>query len=78
MLLSETGGVGMKRPQGSSSTEMLLLHSYAQAVKAACIEAAINGHEQAGISGLCQEGRFEAAISAIRMLDVDTISVEPR
>ncbi len=41
---------------------------FAEVVRAACIEAAVNGYENASISGLCAEGAFEAAISAIRML----------
>lgn len=43
---------------------------FAEAVRAACIEAAVNGYENASISGLCAEGAFEAAISAIRMLNL--------
>lgn len=42
----------------------------AEAVRAACIQAALDGYRNASISGLCAEGAFEAAISAIRMLDV--------
>ena len=42
----------------------------AEAVRAACIEAAVNGYENAAMSGLCAEGAFEAAVSAMRMLDL--------
>jgi hypothetical protein len=39
-------------------------------VRAACLEAAIQAYEDAGIRGLCAEGRWEAAIDAIRQLDL--------
>jgi len=43
-------------------------------VRAACIEAALQGYEHAAMSGLCGEGALEATISAIRMLDLTAIS----
>jgi hypothetical protein len=42
----------------------------AEAVRRACLEAAQDAYEQAGISGLCAEGRWEVALDAIRQLDV--------
>lgn len=45
----------------------------ASAVRTACIQAALDGYEQAQIAGLCQEGAWEAAIDAVRMLDLRTI-----
>jgi pentatricopeptide repeat protein len=45
----------------------------AEAVRQACIAAALEAHEQAGISGLCQEGRWEDAVEAIRSLDLDGV-----
>lgn len=45
----------------------------AEAVRAACIQAAIEGYENASVSGLCGEGAFEAAVSAIRMVDLDAL-----
>lgn len=44
----------------------------ADQVREACIQEAIRAYEDAGISGLCHEGRFEAAVSAMRMLDLRT------
>lgn len=38
----------------------------AERMRRACIEAALQAWEDAGISGLCAEGRFEAAIDAMR------------
>lgn len=37
----------------------------------ACIEAALQGYEEAKISGLCHEGAWECAVSAMRMFDVE-------
>lgn len=45
----------------------------AEAVKTACVEAAVAGYESAGISGLCHEGALEYALDAIRMLDLDAL-----
>jgi hypothetical protein len=50
----------------------------AETVRAACIQAALDGYESASISGLCAEGAFEAAISAIRMLDVKSLTEEDK
>ena len=41
-------------------------------IRNALIRAALDGYEQAAISGLCEEGRWEAAISAMRRLDLAT------
>jgi hypothetical protein len=45
----------------------------AEAVRDACGKAAQEAYENAGISGLCEEGRWECAINAIRSLDVSAI-----
>lgn len=45
----------------------------AEAVREACVAAAQQGYENASISGLCEEGALEAAISAIRMVDLDAV-----
>ena len=50
--------------------------SVAEQIRSACIEEAIRAYEQAGISGLCHEGRFEVVISALRMLDLDLLLQE--
>lgn len=42
----------------------------AQAVREACVEAALKSYEEAGISGLCYEGRWEYAIDTMRNLDL--------
>lgn len=43
----------------------------AEAVRAACVEAAIRAYEDAGIRGLCAVGRWEVALDAVRGLDLD-------
>lgn len=45
----------------------------ARIVQQACIQAASDAYENAAISGLCGEGALEAAIGAIRMLDLETV-----
>ena len=45
-----------------------------EAVRNACIDAALDGYERASISGLCHEGAWEAAVSAIRMLALDALA----
>ena len=45
----------------------------AVAVRSACVQAALDGYEQAQIAGLCQEGAWEVAVDAIRMVDLREI-----
>lgn len=45
----------------------------AEKVRNACIEAALDGYEDASISGLCGEGALEVAISAMRRVDLGTL-----
>lgn len=46
----------------------------AQAVRNACVRAALGGYEQAQIAGLCQEGAWECAVDSMRMPDIKTIA----
>ena len=46
----------------------------AERVRRACIEAALAGYEHAAISGLCHEGAWECAISAMRVVDLGAIA----
>ncbi len=45
----------------------------AETVRQACLETALNAWEEAGISGLCAEGRWELAVDAMRNLDLKAI-----
>jgi hypothetical protein len=43
----------------------------AERVRAAVVAAALAGYEDAAMQGLCAEGAWEAAVSAMRRLDLD-------
>jgi hypothetical protein len=45
----------------------------AEKVRDACLHAAMDAYEQAGISGLCHEGRWELALQEIRSLDLQSL-----
>lgn len=45
----------------------------ARAVRDACVQAALEGCEDARMAGLCWEGAWEAAIGAVQALDVGQI-----
>ena len=53
--------------------EQDLKRRLAEAVREACLTAARQAYENAGISGLCEEGRWECAVAAIRSLDLEAI-----
>lgn len=48
-------------------------HRVAEAVRQACVRAALEGYERAASDGLCHEGAWEAAVDAIRALDLNSI-----
>lgn len=48
-------------------------HRTAEAVRAACLQAALDGYERAGLSGLCEAGRWEMAIDSIQALDIGAV-----
>jgi hypothetical protein len=51
------------------STERMDVHmQMAEAVRQACLVAALQAYEDAGLSGLCHEGRWECAVDAIRAM----------
>jgi hypothetical protein len=50
--------------------------SIAEAVKKECIEVLTNAYEQAGLSGLCGEGRWEYALAALTALDVKAVLLQ--
>lgn len=39
---------------------------FAEACRAILVDAAVRAYEQAGLSGLCHEGRWECALAALR------------
>ncbi len=48
-------------------------HQLAETIRAACVQAALDGYENASMSGLCHEGAWECAIDAIRNLSIKAI-----
>lgn len=44
-------------------------------VRAACVRAALDAYEDAGLSGLCAEGRWEYTIGVLRQLDLEPLLV---
>jgi hypothetical protein len=51
--------------------------SLVETVRAACLNAALAAYEDAGIQGLCAEGRWEAALAAIRHVDLSGVLEPP-
>jgi hemerythrin-like domain-containing protein len=49
----------------------------AEQIRSACLQAASAAYEQAGISGLCGEGRWELAVQAIKALDLAPLLETP-
>ena len=45
----------------------------AEAIKQALIEVAMTAYEEAGLSGLCEEGRWGVAIGAMRSYEAKKI-----
>ena len=45
----------------------------AETVRAALLDAARQTYEDAGIRGLCADGRWEAAVAAMQQLDLSTL-----
>jgi hypothetical protein len=42
------------------------LEDLAKRIRGACLEAVVGAYDDAGIQGLCAEGRWEAAVGALR------------
>lgn len=47
---------------------------FAEAVRRACVEAALAAYEDAKMRGLCHEGAWECAIEALRSLDTRALA----
>ena len=50
-------------------------HDAAEAVRRTILDAAAGAYEDAGLSGLCAEGRWEAAVDAMRSVDLASRSM---
>ncbi len=53
--------------------EMDAKREFAETIRDACLKAARAGYENAGISGFCEEGRWECALDAVRSLDLEAV-----
>ncbi len=45
----------------------------AEATRAACLRVALEAYERAGLSGLCEAGRWEMVVDSIQTLDVNAV-----
>lgn len=49
----------------------------AERVRNACLEVAMRSLDEAAMAGLCGEGQREAAVDAIRSLDLEALLAPP-
>jgi hypothetical protein len=49
------------------------LEDLAKRIRDACVEAVLEAYDDAGVQGLCAEGRWEATVGALRTLDLATL-----
>jgi hypothetical protein len=45
----------------------------AEKIREACAKEFLRAYEEAGIKGLCEDGRIEYAVDAVRSLDLEKI-----
>jgi hypothetical protein len=65
------GRIGATEPASATdANERADPAEVAERVRAALLERALAAHEDARLQGLCMEGAWEAAVSAIRAFDV--------
>ena len=46
------------------------LEDLAKRVRDACLEAVLQAYEDAGVQGLCAEGRWEVAVGALKTVEL--------
>ena len=46
------------------------VEDFAKRIRDACVRAALRAYEDAGIQGLCAEGRWEAAVGALKTVEL--------
>ena len=46
------------------------LEDLAKRIRDACLEAVLQAYEDAGVQGLCAEGRWEAAVVALKTVEL--------
>ena len=57
-------------PVGGS---VMNLEDLAKRIREACLEAIVQAYEDAGMQGLCADGRWEVAVGALRTLDLTSV-----
>lgn len=55
---------------GPTSRQLIPLDALVEQIRAACIQAALDGYETAAADGLCAEGAWECAVDAMRHADL--------
>ena len=46
------------------------LEDLAKRIRDACLEAVLRAYEDAGVQGLCAEGRWEVAVGALKTVEL--------
>jgi len=46
------------------------VETLAKRIRDVCVEAALQAYDDAGLQGLCAEGRWEVAVGALKTLDL--------
>jgi len=49
------------------------MNDLTERIRSALLRAALRAYEDAGIQGLCSEGRWEAAVEALRSADLEAL-----
>ena len=56
---------------------MLDVERFAEEVRAAVVQSALTAYEDAAMQGVCSEGAWEVAVTAMRRLDVRQLTPRP-
>ena len=46
------------------------LEDFAKRIRDACLEALLQAYEDAGVQGLCAEGRWKVAVGALKTIEL--------
>ena len=63
-------GDGQASRAGGGSRGIPMDMEWTERIRSALLDAALRAWEDAGVQGLCMEGRWEAAVDAMRRLDL--------
>ena len=65
-----TGRPKSQKVNVTSLRKNMDLEDLAKRIRERCIEAALQAYEDGGIQGLCAEGRWEAAVGALKTVEL--------